>query len=733
MAPGGAERDLSAVRPLSDHAGMTGPDAADPLQVARQALARGDAAAALRAARALLARTPDHIETLVLATNAAIALQDFDEALRRLEHLHRLDPTHDAARRTLSRLLNRRGGTRRRAADEAGARDDFERALALDPGAREPGFNLALSLHALGQRSDAQRCLDAHLQRHAGDVEARLLAIEWCWTAEPARAAGWLEAMRRDGSAERADPAAWALANARIGDAEAALTALPSIDAATAAEHAMKIADALRARGALPAALAAADRAWHASGHGQQRPGLRAALARLALPPIMVSAHGVAEDRARLRAQLDRLDAEFTPALLARGERRLESLAWSNFHLAYHGENDCTLQRDYARLIERAASTWFPGLAAPPRGAGRRRIGLLSSCWRDCTVGAWFGGWIDWLRGAGYEVHLHQLGPQRDAATERLAARADVFAFHRGALHETAQAIRAESLDLLIYPELGMDARLLPLAALRLAPRQALAWGHPSTSGFAAIDAYFTCAEMEPADAASHYSESLCALPGLGVDYARPITPPTATRRELGLPEDAPLVLLPHSLFKLHPDDDEVVAALAAEVPEARFVIFDGEHPSWRAQWQARVQTAFAARGLDPARHLHWVGLGSRARFLQINAACDLMLDSLRWSGGNTSLDALAAGLPIATCPGRMMRARQSAAMLQRLGLASELVCDAPAGLVARAADLLRDGDRCNELSRRIEAHRDALHEYGAARERFLETIAAWLDTPTPN
>jgi CRISPR-associated protein Csy1 len=33
--------------------------------------------------------------------------------------------------------------------------------------------------------------------------------------------------------------------------------------------------------------------------------------------------------------------------------------------------------------------------------------------------------------------------------------------------------------------------------------------------------------------------------------------------------------------------------------------------------------------------------------YLRINTLCDAMVDTLHWSGGNTSLDALACGLPI--------------------------------------------------------------------------------------
>ena len=71
---------------------------------------------------------------------------------------------------------------------------------------------------------------------------------------------------------------------------------------------------------------------------------------------------------------------------------------------------------------------------------------------------------------------------------------------------------------------------------------------------------------------------------------------------------------------------------------------------------------------------------------------CDAMLDTLRWSGGNTSLDALAAGLPIVTLPGRFMRGRQSAGMLALTGL-DELVARDEDDYVRIASALASDRD----------------------------------------
>ena len=61
-----------------------------------------------------------------------------------------------------------------------------------------------------------------------------------------------------------------------------------------------------------------------------------------------------------------------------------------------------------------------------------------------------------------------------------LAGRVDHFRrFEGGALAPSAvaPAIRADALDVLVYPELGMDATSFALAALQLAPAQCAAPG----------------------------------------------------------------------------------------------------------------------------------------------------------------------------------------------------------------------------------------------------------------
>ena len=112
--------------------------------------------------------------------------------------------------------------------------------------------------------------------------------------------------------------------------------------------------------------------------------------------------------------------------------------------------------------------------------------------------------------------------------------------------------------------------------------------------------------------------------------------------------------------------------------------------------------------------------------YLRINACCDAMLDTLRWSGGNTSLDALAAGLPIVTLPGRFMRGRQSAGMLELAGL-DDLVASDEDHYVRIAAELATDREfrdrqrqRTREGAARIFGDSAPVRAFGDAIERLV-------------
>jgi CRISPR-associated protein Csy1 len=225
---------------------------------------------------------------------------------------------------------------------------------------------------------------------------------------------------------------------------------------------------------------------------------------------------------------------------------------------------------------------------------------------------------------------------------------------------------------------------------LRLARVQACAGGHPSTTGLPTIDAFVSCADMEPANAAGPYCERLLLLPGLGTRYPAPAIAAAATRASLGLPERRRLYLVPQSAFKLHPDNDSLLANIVAGDREAVLVLFADREMATTAFLRERVRGQLARITDRPDEHMAWLARRTREEYLAVNRACDVMVDSLHWSGGNTTLDALHCALPVVTCPGELMRGRQSAAMLRTLER-PDLIASSPAQLAMRAIELATD------------------------------------------
>jgi len=267
-----------------------------------------------------------------------------------------------------------------------------------------------------------------------------------------------------------------------------------------------------------------------------------------------------------------------------------------------------------------------------------------------------------------------------------------------------------------------MDATTFAIAALRLAPLQCAAWGHPVTTGHPTIDVFFTSGPMEPEGADAHYTERLVRLPGIGTRYAAPTIPKRLGKEELGLPSDGPLFLCPQSLFKIAPDDDRLFASVLAAAPSARLLVFEGRHPVLTAKYRARIEAACAAQGVRLDDRLVVRAQCRHDVYLQLNQACDATLDTLRWSGGNTSLDSIACGVPVVTLPGRFMRARQSAAMLTLAG-ATELVARDENDYVEIASRIAGDAAFANEMAQRLSTGRARVFDDPAP----LAALSAWL------
>jgi len=375
-----------------------------------------------------------------------------------------------------------------------------------------------------------------------------------------------------------------------------------------------------------------------------------------ALPPVYESMDDLRARRARLESKLTGLIADGVTLDTTR------TIVPTMFYVAYQGLNDRRVQEDLARVYT------APDLP-PPRGRraadGRVRIGFLSRYFREHTIGRLNLGLIKHLSRERFEVHVIAGGTHHDATAEAFRRHADQYHVLPYDPQRSRQMVRDLELELIFYADIGMDPLTYTLGFSRMAPVQCVTWGHPDTTGSAAMDYFISSQLLEVDKADDHYTEKLVRLPDLSVCYERPeLGDKPRDRAAFGLDPMRHLYICPQSLFKFHPEFDAVLAEILRRDPLGDLVLLEGKYPYWGQLLMER----FARTMPDVVSRVRFMGRLKRVDFLALNAAADVSLDPMHFGGGNTTYEALALGTPVVTLPGDFLRSRISLALYKKMG-----------------------------------------------------------------
>lgn len=686
-------------------------------------LARGDLPAALRLVGAALKQRPTSPQVLLNHGNVLDAmkrheeaLQNFDEAIRRksrfaeahnnrgssLIALDRCEEALESLRRAIAikpdyadahynqgnalRLLNRY--------DEA--LKSFDRAIALRPNYAKAHCNRGVALEAIQRSTEALAELD------------RALALQPNFPEAMFNRCSSLRALRRF--------------DETFQGLDALLLAHPNY------------AEAHYMRGML---LADCSRPVDAVKNFERAVALKPDFSRArwssciaTLPILYAEEADIDARRADYERRLNALIADYAAGRIPGDMTKGLGIA-QPFYLAYQGRNDRDLQRLFGALASRIMADRYGAieLASPPALGEPVRVGIVSGYFRQHSV--WkvgIRGWVTELDPKRFQVFCYNTSYKEDAETA--IARKHAYRFEQGPhpVDEWRKIIGADRPHVLIYPEIGINHEAAELAALRLAPVQCSYIGHPQTSGMPTIDCFLSGELIEPEDGAQHYTEKLVKLPNIAFHYEPPnLDTVIVNRQELGFRPEATVYWCVQSLFKYLPQYDDVFARIAREAGDCQFVFI--RHPVGHGVtelFQARLDRAFAALGLKASDYCVMLQPMSMSRFAAASALCDVMLDSIGWSGGNTTLEALAQDLPVVTFEGDLMRGRVSAGMLRMMGM-PETIAATIDDYVAIGVRIAKDPAWRQELRSRVVADRQRLYRDRAcitALEAFLERAA---------
>ncbi len=547
--------------------------------------------------------------------------------------------------------------------------------------------NLGTALHRLGRPEQALRAYEAALKIRPDFAGARnnlgtlLNLLGRSFEAE----ACYREALSIDPESTAAlnNLACVLQAQMRLDEAEPLLRRAHAIDP-----------DAVDVQGNLANVLALLGRVDEAANFYRQalefKPSARLRIhAATMLPPIYDSTADVHRRRAHVESELAALVQNHVDIDPSREPVPV------NFLLAYQGQNDRELARRAAALcrsavvsggtgspaatdlppphfaIERVApdgtAVLEPDIAGIHSSSNRIRIGFLSRFLREHTIGDLTKGLISKLSRADFDVSVFLIGESADETAAFLRGATDQFINLPEDVAAARELVAAAGLDVLVYPDVGMDPIATALAHSRLARVQCAMWGHPVTTGIPTIDHFLSSKLFEPADAAEHYTENLVLFDSLTVYYERLTTSSSATRdaarREFGLPRGKHLYLCPQSLFKMHPEFDDLLLAILERDVAARIVLIEAPHKYWNEKLSERFRRNLGVQ----ADRVIFTRRVDRPAFLRLISTADVMLDPLHFGGGNTSIQALGLGVPIVTLPSKFLRGRLTAGCYRKM------------------------------------------------------------------
>jgi protein O-GlcNAc transferase len=406
-----------------------------------------------------------------------------------------------------------------------------------------------------------------------------------------------------------------------------------------------------------------------------------------------------------------------SPEWIAKG---LEAIfLHSEFYAGYIGGNVRSIFEDYSRIVEKLSHAEYPEYtkAIPKRQIAENekiRIAFVSRHLFENSLNRTHGQWITKLNKKKFDISVFYLNHIQDEAVQEIQNVADSF-YCFDTIEATrllTETIANQHYDIIVYVDLGVYPVQKYLASLRLAPVQCTSLAHPLTSGLQHVDYFLSSELMERGNTEEQYSEKLIKLPNLSVSYP---FPPVHLREYTERCKEARFNKIRYLnlqyLPKLLPGRDWVYTAIAKRVKDSEFHFIETQHMKIvNERFFSRLKKAFQKEGLQMEDYVVRHSYMKRFEFYGFIDFGDVILDSMDWSGFNTSMDASALDKPIVSLRGETCRALHSHGILKRLEL-DEVIAKDEDEFIEIAVKLGLDQEFREDVAKKVKARKDRLFE----------------------
>lgn len=367
-----------------------------------------------------------------------------------------------------------------------------------------------------------------------------------------------------------------------------------------------------------------------------------------------------------------------------------------------HFEDDPFAQRKRSeiRALSYAVPTDPPAFQRPPSRPEKLKIGYFSADFHNHATLSLMMGLLGEHDKDRFEIHAYSYGDvtdgwRRSQLQQIIDKNWDV---QNASDDEIVQHAREHGIDIAIDLKGYTQFARPRLFARRMAPIQMNYVGYPGTLGTGCIDYLVADHTVIPDEYRDAYTEKIIYMPHCYQpnDGARSFPENTQTRTDLGLPEDGFVFCSFNACYKISPREFDIWMRLLDQVEGSVLWLFQGNDDA-----VANLRKEAETRGVDPNR-LVFAEMLPEEEHLARHKHADLFLDTFNVNAHTTASDALWAGLPLVTMPGKQFAARVAASILYAANL-PELVAKTEQEYEAIALELALHPAKTKALKAKVK------------------------------
>tara|TARA_B100001063_G_C16738022_1_gene543111 strand:- start:41 stop:1708 length:1668 start_codon:yes stop_codon:yes gene_type:complete len=325
------------------------------------------------------------------------------------------------------------------------------------------------------------------------------------------------------------------------------------------------------------------------------------------------------------------------------------------FYYSYDKKDNLTFSKKLNELFKKTYYELSQKIEINKFENKKIKIGFISQYFKKHTISKLFKGLICNLDNSLFDTNVFYLDNEKGIDDEFLenekANKIKIFKLPR-LFNEKVNFILDQNLDIIFYPDIGMSTQLYYLTFLRLGKKQITSWGHPETTGNYNIDYFLSSKllEIDFIEAQKHYSEELLLSDYLPMYFFKPKIKKIDDKELLS----NNIYSCPQTLFKLHPDFDEIIIKILQNDNKAKIYFINDKEKCFSKKILERLKKKIPNK-ID---QIYFLDKMTEEEYINHCGRASVLLDPLYFGAGNSFHESMFYGTPTVSMPTKYLRSK---------------------------------------------------------------------------